>query len=105
MRLLLIPLAFAIFLAAGAHLPYQWTHTLSATCYWSPKPWMRHLGSATATGPAWAMEDRCWAARGAHDPDALPDIKVLLKKWPSQAQLDAWKGDRHENKNPFPAIQ
>lgn len=93
MRSLIIPTAAALLLAASARVPYQWTHALSEGCSWHRRPAVAILGRGSPDSAAHAAEWRCLVRRGARDPDALPTIQVLLRKFPSPAELAAMNGE------------
>lgn len=92
MRVLLAVFTLGALMAATAHVPYEWTHTLSRTCFWSQRPHTRFLGRASPDTEAAAREERCWQGRGSHGANMTPSIKVLLRRWPSSAEMAAWNG-------------
>lgn len=94
MRVLLAVLTVAALMAVTVHVPYEWTHTLSRTCFWSQRPHTRFLGRASPDTRAAQDEARCWAGRGSHDPDASLTVKILEAQWPSTAEIMAWNGSQ-----------
>lgn len=93
MKFLAIIGAGWLFLAATAHVPFQWTHTLGTTCSWRTRPALALLGRGSPDTAAASAEWRCWARRGSRDPDALPAVKVILRKFPTPAELAAMNGE------------
>lgn len=93
MKLLAIMGAGWLFLAATAHVPFRWTHTLGHGCSWRTRPAVAFLGRGSPDTAAARAERRCWARRGAHGPDGLPAIHTLLARFPAPAELAAMNGE------------
>lgn len=86
-------------------LPFRWTHDLDPGCRWKARPWSPEA-SWPMTARDRAAERRCWAARGAHSPDPQGSVNLLLRRWPSAAQLAAFDAEmRDEDVRPLLAGQ
>jgi hypothetical protein len=75
-------------------LPHSWTHDLAPSCAWERRQWAsRTLAASWVPSAAErASAGRCWAGRGGNDPTGeTPTVEVLLRKFPSPAQIAAWR--------------
>lgn len=88
-------------------VPYGWMHDLTPTCHWKAQKWPRTAGlESWGIGPAeQAAQWRCERSRGAHDPEPIPTLKVLLRTFPTEAELTAWNGEPDANRRALPARQ
>lgn len=86
--------ALALLLVWTCGLPFGWTHDLGPSCIWKRAPWAaRTFAGSLGSGRAdRARVARCLAARGGNDPEGeIPTVKVLLARWPSAAEVAAWR--------------
>jgi hypothetical protein len=83
--------AFALLIYGGGAVPYDWTHTLTPGCSWRERPAVGFLGRPRPRdeGARW----HCLVGHGAHAPWPSPPIKVLLARFPTQAEVAAWNGE------------
>lgn len=82
--------------------PFRWGHRLTEACSWRAGPVAGLFGAHEPDAAALRAQARCWARRGARDPEALPVLKVFLPRWPTQAELAAWE-NADEDRDPLPA--
>lgn len=89
--ILLLGAAWAVGTYAPAP-PINWTHALTPTCMWAPRPWAEALGAVDK------LSDRrqpgvyeCRHARGQMTRSLV--LNHIEAKWPSKAQLAAWERD------------
>lgn len=80
----------AALIFASAHVPYGWTHRLTEHCIWRERSPLAAFGRGTPDDTSRHAEARCWASRGAHDPNRLPVLNEVVKTWPDAVQLAAW---------------
>lgn len=82
---LLPVLLFAAGSLAWGHAPYSWGHHLTQACEWVPRGALGFLGGAEDEHSRWLR----MSCRGAKSPS--PEIKVFLTRWPTPAELAAWR--------------
>lgn len=85
--------AFAAVVLAEPHIPYSATHVLGQGCYWSQRASWATYGRATPDTAAARAEWACLQARGAKAPGPIPKLNQIVRKFPSEAQLAAWRND------------
>lgn len=83
--------AAGLFLAAAAHTPYRWTHSLPEGCYWRQRASWAVLGPSEPDTAAQAAQLACWKRRGLASPS--PAVRIVLPSWPSEADLTAWRDE------------
>ena len=88
MRLLTAAAAGAVaYIAAGALIPFNWSHSLSETCHWVP---MRSLSALGLSRGDPSEDDNmaraaCLYRRGGYG----VEIRTIINRWPDRAQLTA----------------
>jgi hypothetical protein len=80
-----ILIAAALWFAAGAVLPFHWTHRLSPVCAWRPEPCIAALGLARGSPDAAAdqMRAACLLSRGLK---SQSPVNLILRQWPSDME-------------------
>lgn len=82
----------ALYAAAGAAIPFSWTHTLSESCYWLPaSPW-DDLGLSRGE-PGYdenVARAACFNKRGGFG----VDVRDVLRVWPDKAWLTALRSGK-----------
>jgi hypothetical protein len=73
--------------------PYSWGHWLTGRCEWVEGPARLLLGAEEVDLPAYLAAERCWVRHGAHAPGPLPEISMMLTKFPAPAEVAAWDGE------------
>lgn len=78
-------LGAGLYVAAGALVPFSWTHRLSEACHWVPVEEFDKLGLARGNPNADDNVARaaCFARRGAYG----TDVNVLLRVFPDRVTL------------------
>lgn len=94
MRPLTAILAVGAYVAAGSAVPFSWSHTLSESCHWLPRPFYDRLGLVRGDPSANDNMARaaCFARRGLAS-DSL-SIRDLRRQWPSEVEITAWRNAR-----------
>ncbi len=83
--LLLLP----VLVLTAPHAPYTAGHRLTTGCQWHARPLLGFLGPLEPDTAAQAAEFRCWQRHGLASPS--PFVRTVLARWPSQAELTAWR--------------
>lgn len=88
------PVAFAIagaavYIAAGAVIPFNWSHRLAEGCQWVPRRSLDNLGLARGepTGGDNLARAICLYRKGLKSETPIPTR--ILNHWPSRAELTA----------------
>lgn len=85
--------AVAALLLAEPHIPYQATHVLGGGCYWVQRASWATFGPGEPDIAAREAQLACFMRRGAMAPEPIPIINRIERKFPSQAELAAWRED------------
>lgn len=90
--------------AVIASAPTRWGYTLTEGCAWKPRRWTRALGvpqAPTMDYDARGRQEECYFRKGLRG--SIHSVKVLMNRWPSQAELAAWNPrQRAEDEDRFP---
>lgn len=87
-------LAAALLLAVKGHEPYAWGHRLTGGCEWVQGPSAAVLGADEPDAGAQRQEFRCWGQHGAKAPGPIPSINLIVRRFPSPAEVAELNGDR-----------
>lgn len=90
-------------------IPVRVTHRLNSSCTWDRKWWFKVIAPAVKGHVDYRIGDqedqwmafRCWRTHGLKS--RQPAVKTILPHWPSKAQLGAWEGQGHEDRDALPA--
>jgi hypothetical protein len=86
--------------AVLADAPTAWAYRLTEGCAWAPRRWSYALGEPLAPRldrQAEAAQLACWYGRGMASP--IPLVKIVLRTWPTEAELAAWNPRQRANED------